>query len=87
MVFRAGCHEQMISNSFKQAFAERDKKLTMIDLRGISTNRFKSQSCPFQDCGLGLCRGLFVKIITQPLFIAPGKVKRVNIENKKYIYS
>ncbi len=41
-------HEQMISNGgkFKPAFAEKDKKQTMIDLRGISTNWFKSQLCP-----------------------------------------
>ncbi len=28
-------------------FAERDRKHTMIDLRGISTNWFKNQLCPF----------------------------------------
>jgi hypothetical protein len=31
----------------KPAFAERDKKQTMIDLRGISTNWFKSPSTRF----------------------------------------
>jgi hypothetical protein len=30
----------------KPAFAERDKKQTMIDLRGIFTNWFKNQLCP-----------------------------------------
>jgi hypothetical protein len=37
---RDGTHEQLISNgeSFKSAFAERDKKQKMIDLQGISTN-------------------------------------------------
>ncbi len=41
-------HEQLISNGgrFKPAFAKRDKKQTMIDLRGISTNWFKNQLCP-----------------------------------------
>ncbi len=39
---RDGGHEQLISNGerFKLAIAERDKKQTMIDLRGISTNWF-----------------------------------------------
>jgi hypothetical protein len=31
---------------FKLAFAERDKKQTMIDLRGISINWFENQLCP-----------------------------------------
>jgi hypothetical protein len=41
-------HEQLISNGkrYKPAIAERDKKPTMIDLRGISTNWFKNQLCP-----------------------------------------
>jgi hypothetical protein len=41
-------HEQLISNGerFKPAFAERDKKQTMINLRGIPTNWFKNQLCP-----------------------------------------
>ncbi len=40
-----GGHEQLISNGgrFKPAFAKRDKKQTMIDLKGISTNWFKIQ--------------------------------------------
>jgi hypothetical protein len=42
--FRDDCHEQLISNGgrFKPAFAERDKKQTMIDLRGISTTLHKT---------------------------------------------
>jgi hypothetical protein len=38
----------LISNGgrFKSAFDRRDKKQTMIDLRGISKNRFKNQLCP-----------------------------------------
>jgi hypothetical protein len=36
----------MNSDSFKLGFAERDKKQTMIDLRGISTNWLKNQLCP-----------------------------------------
>ncbi len=45
---RDGGHEQLISNGkrYKTAFAERDKKQTMIDLLGISTNWFKNQFCP-----------------------------------------
>jgi hypothetical protein len=45
---RDGGHEQLISNGerFKPAFAERNYKQTMIDLRGISTNRFNNQLCP-----------------------------------------
>jgi hypothetical protein len=45
---RDGGHEQLISNDkrFKPAFAERDKKQTMIDLQGISTNWFKNQLFP-----------------------------------------
>jgi hypothetical protein len=41
-------HEQLISNGgrFKSTFAKRDKKRTMIDLRGIPTNWFKNQLCP-----------------------------------------
>jgi hypothetical protein len=35
---RDGGHEQLVSNG-KPAFAKRDKKQTMIDLRGISTNQ------------------------------------------------
>jgi hypothetical protein len=40
-----GGHEQLISNGgrFKPAFARRDKKQAMLDLRGISTNWFKNQ--------------------------------------------
>jgi|LakMenEpi03Aug12_release.lakeMendotaPanAssembly.Ray.scaffolds.fasta_scaffold2500607_1 hypothetical protein len=47
-VIRAGTHEQLISNSvlFKPAFAKRDEKQAMIDLRGISTNWLKNQLCP-----------------------------------------
>jgi hypothetical protein len=44
-----GGHGQLISNGewFKPAFAEeRDKKQTMIDLRGISTSWFKNKLCP-----------------------------------------
>jgi hypothetical protein len=39
---RDGGHEQLISNGeqFKLAICERDKKQTMIGLRGISTNWF-----------------------------------------------
>ncbi len=46
---RASGHKQFTSNSvrFKPAFAERDKKQTMIDLRGISPNWFKNQLCSF----------------------------------------
>ncbi len=42
---RDGGHEQLISNSvrFKPAFAKRDEKQTMIDLRRISTNWFKNR--------------------------------------------
>jgi hypothetical protein len=38
----------LISNGgrFKPAFAEKDQKQTMIDLRGISTNWLKNQLCP-----------------------------------------
>jgi hypothetical protein len=38
----------LISNGgrFKPAFAKRDWKQTVIDLRGISTNWFKNQLCP-----------------------------------------
>ncbi len=45
---RDGGHEQLISNRgrIKPAFAKRDKKQTMIDIRGISTNWFKNQLCP-----------------------------------------
>jgi hypothetical protein len=41
-------YEQLISNGgrFKPAFAQRDKKQTMIDIRKISTNWFKNQLCP-----------------------------------------
>jgi hypothetical protein len=41
-------HEQLILNGgrFNPAFFERDKKQTIIDLRGISTNWFKNQFCP-----------------------------------------
>jgi hypothetical protein len=48
VLYRAGGHEQLISNSvcFKPAFAKRDKKQTMIDLRGIATNWFKNQQRP-----------------------------------------
>jgi hypothetical protein len=40
---RAGGHEQLISNRvcFKPAFAYRDKKQTIIDLRGITTDWLK----------------------------------------------
>jgi hypothetical protein len=40
-------HEQLISNGgrFKPVFAESDRKQTMIDLRGISTNWFKNKLC------------------------------------------
>ncbi len=40
---RDGGHEQLISSGgrFNRAFAKRDKKQTMTDLRGISTNWFK----------------------------------------------
>jgi hypothetical protein len=40
-----GGHEQVTSNGerFNPAFAERDKKQTMVDLRGRSTNWFKNQ--------------------------------------------
>jgi hypothetical protein len=33
-------------NTFKPALAKRDKKQTMIDLRGTSTNWFENQLCP-----------------------------------------
>jgi hypothetical protein len=55
---RDGGHEQLVSNSvgFKPAFAKRDEKQTIIDLRRISTNWFKKPGlCPsiigLQDCG------------------------------------
>jgi hypothetical protein len=40
--------KQLISNGgrFKPAFAERDRKQTMIDLRGISSNWFKTSFVP-----------------------------------------
>ncbi len=43
-----GGHEQLISNGgrIKPAFAKREKKQTMIDLRGILTNWFKNQLWP-----------------------------------------
>jgi hypothetical protein len=43
---RGGGHEQLSSNGgrFKPAYAERDKRQTMIDLPGISTNWFTKQS-------------------------------------------
>ncbi len=46
-VRRDGGHEQLISSGgrFKPAFAQRDKKQPMIDLRGISTNWFKNHLC------------------------------------------
>ncbi len=46
---RRWSHEQLIPNGerFKPAFAERDKKQTMTDLRGISKNWLKNQLCPF----------------------------------------
>jgi hypothetical protein len=45
LYFRDGGHKQLILNGerFRPAFAERDNKPTMIDLRGISTNWFKTQ--------------------------------------------
>jgi hypothetical protein len=45
---RDGGHEQLISSGgrFNRAFAKRDKKQTMTDLRGISTNWFKNRSRP-----------------------------------------
>jgi hypothetical protein len=45
---RDGGHKPLIANGerFKPAFIERDKKQTMIDLRGISSNWFKNQFCP-----------------------------------------
>jgi hypothetical protein len=45
---RDGGHKQLISNGgrFKSAFAERDKKQTMIGLRRISSKWFKNQFCP-----------------------------------------
>jgi hypothetical protein len=45
---RDGGHKQLISNGgrFNLAFVKRDKKPTIIDLRGISTNWFKTQLCP-----------------------------------------
>jgi hypothetical protein len=51
----AGCGSGDISNGgrFKLAVAERDKKQTMIDPRGISTNWFKNQLFP----SIGLYRG------------------------------
>ncbi len=36
----------MKSRSLESAFAERNKKQIMIDLRGISSNWFKNQLCP-----------------------------------------
>jgi hypothetical protein len=48
---QSGVYEFGYRNSLggrsKQAFAERDKKHTLINLRGISTNWFKNQLCPF----------------------------------------
>jgi hypothetical protein len=45
MLFRDGGNKQLISNGgrFKSAVAERDKKQTMIDLREISSNWFKTE--------------------------------------------
>jgi hypothetical protein len=45
---RDGDRGQLICNCgmLKPAFAERDKKQTMTDLRGISTNWFENQLCP-----------------------------------------
>ncbi len=45
---RDGGHEQLISSGgrFNRAFAKRDNKQTMTDLRGISTNWFKNQLRP-----------------------------------------
>jgi hypothetical protein len=48
---RDDSHEELISDGgrFKPAFAKRDKKQTMTDLRGISTNWVKNQEnqiCP-----------------------------------------
>jgi hypothetical protein len=38
---------QMVARlNFKPAFAEKDTKQTMTDLRGISTNWFKNHLCP-----------------------------------------
>jgi hypothetical protein len=58
---RASGHKLLISNSerFKPAFAERDRKQTMINLRGISPNWFKNQLCSsplgFHDRGPRTC--------------------------------
>ncbi len=48
LICRDDDHEQLISNGerFKPAFAERYKKQPVIDLPGISTNRFNNQLCP-----------------------------------------
>ncbi len=35
-----------MEGGLNRAFAKRDKKQTMNDLRGISTNWFKNQFCP-----------------------------------------
>jgi hypothetical protein len=44
---RDGGYEQLISNGGSlPAFSERDKKQSMIDIRGISKNWFKNQLCP-----------------------------------------
>ncbi len=56
----------LISNAerFKPAFAERDKKQTMIDLRGFSTNWCKNQFYvpPQAFLGYGLCIFIYLSI-------------------------
>jgi hypothetical protein len=58
VAYKGGGHEQpqLISNGgrFKPAFAEGDKKQTMIDLRGISTNWFNNQFLSLLFLGYGL---------------------------------
>jgi len=77
---RDGGHEQLISNGgrVKPAFAERDKKQTMIDLRGISTNLLKNQLRPsirlskLRALDINLVRGN-VALSSPKLFLTSGK--------------
>jgi hypothetical protein len=79
-LYRDYGHEQLISNGerLKPAFAERDKKQKMIDLRGISTNWFKTQLCPTTIHTKRMERGA-KKVRTDFLFSG--------ISSLKYIYS
>jgi hypothetical protein len=76
-----GGYEQLISNGerFKPAFAERDKKQTMLDLRGISTNWFENQFCPSTRLSrLRAQRGLNSRRPTLDFFLALTKPRQSN---------